>query len=155
MRFASFWEAISSEWIMTDQFWCYDHNLSRFCNILKQQWYLFYSTCLKPFIHTRTLEFGAVFLVSSTGSNYVPKWYRIYITVSLFDCIFCFCIVFLISNRFISDDLVQFLSGLRIYFDAPHEFFGCNIKKLITETFVKQLYLKREKVVSDLETEIK
>ncbi|KAI9580871.1 melanoma-associated antigen D2 isoform X1 [Glossina fuscipes] len=51
--------------------------------------------------------------------------------------------------------LQNFLKTLHIDFDVPHEYFGNNIRKLITDTFVKQLYLKREKSNSDLETEIK
>lgn len=47
------------------------------------------------------------------------------------------------------ESLEEFLKGLRIYFDRPHPFFGSNIKKLITETFVKQLYLKKVKSDSD------
>ncbi|XP_075146401.1 necdin, MAGE family member [Haematobia irritans] len=58
------------------------------------------------------------------------------------------------NNNTTEEDLINFLNGIRIHFDAHHDYFG-NIKKLITETFVKQLYLKREKVVSDLESEIK
>ncbi|XP_013102157.2 melanoma-associated antigen D2 [Stomoxys calcitrans] len=59
------------------------------------------------------------------------------------------------NNNTSEEDLVNFLNGIRIHFDAPHEYFGDNIKKLITETFVKQLYLKREKVVSEMESEVK
>uniref|UniRef100_A0A1B0FB37 MAGE domain-containing protein n=1 Tax=Glossina morsitans morsitans TaxID=37546 RepID=A0A1B0FB37_GLOMM len=51
--------------------------------------------------------------------------------------------------------LQNFLKTLHVDFDVPHEYFGSNIRKLITDTFVKQLYLKREKSNSDLETEIK
>ncbi|KAM7361368.1 necdin, MAGE family member [Cochliomyia hominivorax] len=53
------------------------------------------------------------------------------------------------------EELIMFLDKLRIKFDEYHPYFGSNLKKLITETFVKQLYLKREKVVSDLESETK
>ncbi|XP_055844125.1 melanoma-associated antigen D2 [Episyrphus balteatus] len=45
--------------------------------------------------------------------------------------------------------LEEFLKGLHIYFDKSHPFFGSNIKKLITETFVKQLYLKKTKSEKD------
>ncbi|XP_061394736.1 uncharacterized protein LOC133330306 [Musca vetustissima] len=51
------------------------------------------------------------------------------------------------------EDLINFLSGLRISFDCCHEYFGANVKKLLTETFVKQLYLKRDKVISDMDAE--
>ncbi|XP_023306674.2 uncharacterized protein LOC111688402 [Lucilia cuprina] len=53
------------------------------------------------------------------------------------------------------EDLLLFLNGLRIKLDEYHPYFGQNLKKLIMETFVKQLYLKREKVVSELESETK
>ncbi|XP_065354581.1 melanoma-associated antigen D4 [Calliphora vicina] len=53
------------------------------------------------------------------------------------------------------EDLKTFLDGLRIKFDEYHPYFGQNLKKLITETFVKQLYLKREKDVSELDSETK
>uniref|UniRef100_A0A1A9WF71 MAGE domain-containing protein n=1 Tax=Glossina brevipalpis TaxID=37001 RepID=A0A1A9WF71_9MUSC len=52
-------------------------------------------------------------------------------------------------------NLENFLKTLNIEFDLVHNYFGSNIRKLITDTFVKQLYLKREKSHSDLETEIK
>lgn len=53
------------------------------------------------------------------------------------------------------EELLQFLSSLRVKFDEYHPYFGSSLKKLVTETFVKQLYLKREKVVSELESETK
>lgn len=45
--------------------------------------------------------------------------------------------------------LEEFLKGLHIYFDKSHPFFGSNIKKLVTETFVKQLYLNKTKSEKD------
>ncbi|XP_061394737.1 melanoma-associated antigen D2-like [Musca vetustissima] len=51
------------------------------------------------------------------------------------------------------ENLENFLKGLRIRFDSCHEYFGGNVKKLLTETFVKQLYLKRDKVISDMNGE--
>lgn len=45
--------------------------------------------------------------------------------------------------------LEEFLKGLHIFFDKCHAFFGSNIKKLITETFVKQLYLNKTKSDKD------
>ncbi|XP_017492188.1 PREDICTED: melanoma-associated antigen D4 isoform X2 [Rhagoletis zephyria] len=50
------------------------------------------------------------------------------------------------------EQLFDFLKGLRIRIDEEHPYFKDNIKKLIGETFVKQLYLKREK--SDSETDL-
>ncbi|XP_055912703.1 melanoma-associated antigen D2 [Eupeodes corollae] len=47
------------------------------------------------------------------------------------------------------DFLEEFLKGLHIYFDKTHPYFGSNIKKLITDTFVKQLYLKKTKSDKD------
>lgn len=61
----------------------------------------------------------------------------------------------LILLLFFAEDLIHFLSGLRITFDSCHEYFGANVKKLLTETFVKQLYLKRDKVISDIDAETK
>lgn len=58
-------------------------------------------------------------------------------------------------NLYTTAHLQNFLKTLHVDFDVPHEYFGSNIRKLITDTFVKQLYLKREKSNSDLETEIK
>ncbi|TMW52713.1 hypothetical protein DOY81_002236, partial [Sarcophaga bullata] len=51
------------------------------------------------------------------------------------------------------EELFKFLRSLRIKMDEHHAFFGSNVKKLITETFVKQLYLKREKDTSQLDAE--
>uniref|UniRef100_A0A1I8MPZ8 Uncharacterized protein n=1 Tax=Musca domestica TaxID=7370 RepID=A0A1I8MPZ8_MUSDO len=59
------------------------------------------------------------------------------------------------KNSTTEEDLIHFLSGLRITFDSCHEYFGANVKKLLTETFVKQLYLKRDKVISDIDAETK
>ncbi|XP_073819530.1 necdin, MAGE family member [Musca autumnalis] len=59
------------------------------------------------------------------------------------------------KNNTTEEDLVNFLDGLRIKFDSCHEYFGPNVKKLLTETFVKQLYLKRDKVISEMEAETK
>lgn len=50
------------------------------------------------------------------------------------------------------EQLFNFLKGLRIDIDEEDTYFQGNLKKLICETFVKQLYLKREK--SDSETDM-
>lgn len=42
--------------------------------------------------------------------------------------------------------LFEFLQSLGIN-DTEHEYFGTDVLKLISERFVKQMYLKREKVV--------
>ncbi|XP_067641668.1 non-structural maintenance of chromosomes element 3 homolog [Eurosta solidaginis] len=51
------------------------------------------------------------------------------------------------------EQLFDFLKGLRIEMDEEHPYFGGNLKKLIADTFVKQLYLKREKSESDTDLE--
>ncbi|XP_054728791.1 melanoma-associated antigen D4 [Anastrepha obliqua] len=50
------------------------------------------------------------------------------------------------------EQLFDFLKGLRIDVDEEHSYFQGNLKKLIGDTFVKQLYLKREK--SDTDTDL-
>lgn len=58
-----------------------------------------------------------------------------------------------IKLRFLfTEQLFNFLKGLRIDIDEEDTYFQGNLKKLICETFVKQLYLKREK--SDSETDM-
>lgn len=52
-------------------------------------------------------------------------------------------------------ELESFLSELGIDFSANHDYFGANIKKLVTETFVKQLYLKREKVTDNVSSDVR
>lgn len=52
--------------------------------------------------------------------------------------------IFMKGGKVIEPVLFGFLKKLDID-EEPHEYFG-HFKKLITETFVKQLYLKKEKV---------
>lgn len=52
--------------------------------------------------------------------------------------------IFMKGGRIIEPVLFAFLRKLHIE-EEPHEFFG-EFKKSITETFVKQMYLKREKI---------
>ncbi|XP_004529494.1 melanoma-associated antigen D4 [Ceratitis capitata] len=53
------------------------------------------------------------------------------------------------------EQLFHFLKNIRIDIDEEHVFFGANLRKLIADTFVKQLYLKREKSDSETEMETK
>lgn len=52
--------------------------------------------------------------------------------------------IFMKGGRIIEPVLFTFLAKLHIE-EEPHEYFG-EFKKLITDTFVKQMYLKKEKV---------
>ncbi|XP_011177580.1 melanoma-associated antigen D4 [Zeugodacus cucurbitae] len=57
------------------------------------------------------------------------------------------------DSRVDEEQLFLFLKGLRIDIDEEHTFFLGNLRKLICETFVKQLYLKREKSNSETDME--
>lgn len=52
--------------------------------------------------------------------------------------------IFMKGGKVVEPTLFGFLRKLRIE-DEPHEYFG-EFKKKITETFIKQLYLRKEKV---------
>lgn len=52
--------------------------------------------------------------------------------------------IFMKGGKVIEPNLFGFLAKMNID-EEPHEFFG-HFKKNITETFVKQLYLKKEKI---------
>ena len=47
---------------------------------------------------------------------------------------------------FLLEALEGYLSKIKINVDEPHPFFGENIKKRISDKYVKQLYLKRTKI---------
>ncbi|XP_037950580.1 melanoma-associated antigen D2-like isoform X1 [Teleopsis dalmanni] len=60
--------------------------------------------------------------------------------------------IFMIQSPLQEERLEKFLYTLDINVNENHPFFG-NVKKLITDTFIKQLYLKREKRHSDVDAE--
>ena len=69
------------------------------------------------------------------------------------------CIVnllfFLSFFYIILEQLDEFLRGIKINIDEEHDFFGPNLKKLIGETFVKQLYLKKIKSDNEFDVDTK
>lgn len=46
-------------------------------------------------------------------------------------------------------NLFNFLEKFNIKVDEQHRFYGSNLRKLITDVFVEQLYLKKEKKDND------
>ena len=59
------------------------------------------------------------------------------------------------NNSCYSEQLETFLHGLKINLDDQHVYFGSDLKKLINDTFVKQLYLKKTKSDSEYDLETK